>query len=81
MTKQQPTAAHLEGSFVFGEGVGHRGGRRQHEPEVDGHAAFPVQLRAHVYDSIRRLPHLQDPKKTTTYDQHQTTALNNKVAI
>lgn len=43
-------ATHLESILVFGEGVGHRRRRRQHEPEVDSQGAFPVQLGADVDD-------------------------------
>lgn len=65
-------AAHLEGGFIFGEGVGHGGGRRQHVPEVDGHAALPVQLRAHVHHRLRRLPQLQGRTGNDVKQPHES---------
>lgn len=67
----------MEGSFIFGESVGHRGSRRQHEPEMDGHGAFPVQLGADVHHRVGRLPHLQERTgNTITIKLQQTCVVN-----
>ena len=56
--RPQRETTDLEGVLVLGEGVGHGGGGGQHVPEVDGHAALPVQAGAHVHQALGGLPHL-----------------------